>query len=203
MKLVRFVRFVRLYSKAKENAQCKEVGAVKGSKYTDEDRERALALISSGLSPTKAAEKLGFPKSTVCHWWNTQMQDDEDVVAKRMEARRGTVEKCGKIVDRALGAIGKKVTAAASECREVNDGLKVLQKAAKDGVIGLTEAEVKKLRGIVADYTGVGLRELSGSMKDVHALQQSLEAQLTDAESAAPELHVQLTLVDPAKGAAV
>lgn len=200
MKVVRFVRFVRLYSKAKESAQGKEVGALKGSKYTDEDRERALALISSGMSATKAAEKLGFPKSTVCHWWNTQMQDDEDVVAKRMEARRGTVEKCGKIVDRALGAIGKKVTAAASECREVNDGLKVLQKAAKDGVIGLSEEDVKKLRGIVADYTGVGLRELSGSMKDVHALQQSLEAQLTDAESAAPELHVQLTLVDPAAG---
>lgn len=183
VQVFRFFRFFRLYSKAKENAQGKEVGAVKGSKYTDEDRERALALISSGLSPTKTAEKLGFPKSTVCHWWNTQMQDDEDVVAKRMEARRGTVEKCGKIVDRALGAIGKKVTAAASECREVNDGLKVLQKAAKDGVIGLSEEDIKKLRGIVADYTGVGLRELSGSMKDVHALQQSLEAQLERADN--------------------
>ena len=169
---------------------------MKGSKYTDEDRERALALISSGMSPTKAAKELGFPKSTVCHWWNTQMQDNEDVVAKRMEARRGTVEKCGKIVDRALGAIGKKVTAAASECREVNDGLKVLQKAAKDGVIGLTEAEVKMLRGIVADYTGVGLRELSGSMKDVHALQQSLEEQLLDASPQAHQIELQLEIVD-------
>lgn len=184
---------------AKRDAQGKEVGALKGSKYTDEDRERALALISSGMSPTQAAKKLGFPKSTVCHWWNTQMQDNEDVVAKRMEARRASVEKCGRIVDRALGAIGKKVTAAASECREVDDGLKVLKKAAKDGVIALSEDDVKKLKGILADYTGIGLRELSGSMKDVHALQQSLEEQMLDAPDAAQELHVQLTLVDPAK----
>lgn len=66
-------------------------------------------------------------------------------------------------------------------------------------MIALSEEDVKKLKGILADYTGIGLRELSGSMKDVHALQQSLEEQLLDAPDTAQELHVQLTLVDPAK----
>ena len=116
-----------VYSNAQaKDAQGKEVGALKGSKYTDEDRERALALISSGMSPTKAAKELGLPKSTVCHWWNTQMQDNEDVVAKRMEARRASVEKCGRTVERAHGAIGKQVTAAASGRRALADGLNVL-----------------------------------------------------------------------------
>lgn len=169
---------------------------MKGSKYTDEDRERALALISSGMSPTKAAQKLGFPKSTVCHWWNTQMQDDEDVVAKRMEARRASVEKCGRIVDRALGAIGKKVTAAASECREVDDGMKVLKKAAKDGVIALSEEDVKKLKGILADYTGIGLRDLAATIKAVDEKQARLEETLAEASPQAHQIELELEIVD-------
>lgn len=169
---------------------------MKGSKYTDEDRERALALISSGMSPTKAAKELGFPKSTVCHWWNTQMQDNEDVVAKRMEARRASVEKCGRIVDRALGAIGKKVTAAASECREVDDGLKVLKKAAKDGVIALSEEDVKKLKGILADYTGIGLRDLAATIKAVDEKQARLEATLAEASPQAHQIELELEIVD-------
>ena len=77
-------------------------------------------------------------------------------------------------------------------------GLKVLRKAAKDGVIALDEMDVKALQKIVADYTGVGLRELSGAVKDIAQQQAALETQLLDAPDAAPELHVQLTLVDPA-----
>lgn len=75
----------------------------------------------------------------------------------------------------------------------------MLEKAAKDGVIGLSEAEVASLRNVVSDYTGVGLRELAGTMKDVAARQETLEAHLAEKEEAAPEINLQLTLVDPAK----
>ena len=46
----------------------------------------------------------------------------------------------------------------------------------------------------------MGLRELSGTLREVAARQEALEAQLLDAPDAAPELHVKLTLVDPARG---
>ena len=82
----------------------------------------------------------------------------------------------------------------------MDEGLKVLRKAARDGVIGLEAKDVQRLQEIIADYSGVGLRELSGTLREVAARQEALEAQLLDAPDAAPELHVQLTLVDPARG---
>lgn len=157
---------------------------MKGSKYTEEQREQAIALIASGLSATAAGRKLNIPKSTVSHWWNTQSQDDEDVIAARTEARRASIKKCGRIVDKALGAIDRKVTAAAHECKAVTDGMAVLRKAAALGVIGLTEEEVTSLRKVVADYTGVGLREMSATMGDICKMQEALERQIEGGDTA-------------------
>lgn len=169
-----------------------------GSKYDGHTKEQAIALIASGVSITNAAKQMGIPKSTVADWWHSQGDADEDAIAARREARRASILKCGKIVDKALTTLDRKITAAGRECRDVDEGLKVLRKAAKDGVIGLSEDEVKSLQKIVQDYTGVGLRELSGAVKDIAQQQAALETQLLDAPDAAPELHVQLTLVDPA-----
>ena len=166
---------------------------MQGSKYTDEQREQAIALIASGLSCTAAARKLHIPKSTVSHWWNTQEQDSEDVLAARMEARRASIKKCGRIVDKALGAIDRKVTAAAHECKTVTEGMAVLRKAARDGVIGLTEAEVSALQNVVKDYTGVGLREMSATMGDICKMQESLERQVSGGDTVTT---VQVTFVD-------
>ena len=170
----------------------------RGSKYDARTKEQALALIASGVSITNAARQLQIPKSTVVDWWNTQGDADEDAIAARREARRASILKCGKIVDKALAALDKRVAAAGREARDMDEGLKVLKKAAKDGVIGLSEDEVKSLQKIVQDYTGIGLRELSGTVKDIAQQQLTLEQQLLDAPDAAPALHVQLTLVDPA-----
>ncbi|MFQ9975027.1 MAG: hypothetical protein ACLRVN_01425 [Butyricicoccus sp.] len=107
--------------------------------------------------------------------------------------------RCEKIGDKVLRALYRKAEAAAKDTRTINDGLAVLEKAAKDGVIGLSEAEVASLRNVVSDYTGVGLRELAGTMKDVAARQETLEQHLGEKEEAAPEINLQLTLVDPTK----
>lgn len=173
-----------------------------GSKYDPITKERALALIASGLSITRAAKQMGIPKSTVADWWHSQGDADEDAIAARREARRASILKCGRIVDKALTTLDRKISAAGRECRDVDEGLKVLRKAAKDGVIGLSEDEIKSLQKIVQDYTGVGLRELSGTVKDIAQQQAALETQLLDAPDAAPELHVQLTLVDPSESGA-
>ena len=169
-----------------------------GSKYDAIIKEQALALIASGLSITKAAKEIGIPKSTVADWWHSQGDADEDAIAARREARRAAILKCGQIVDKGLSTLERKISAAGRECKDVNEGLKVLRKAAKDGVIKMDEADIKALQRIVADYTGVGMRELSGAVKDIAQQQAALETQLLNAPDAAPELHVLLTLVDPA-----
>ena len=171
-----------------------------GSKYDAAFKEQAIALVASGVSITNAAVRLRIPKSTLADWVHTQWDADEDAVSARRETRRASIRKCGRIVDKALGALDRKVTAAGRECRDVDEGLKVLRKAARDGVIGLEAKDVQRLQEIIADYSGVGLRELSGTLREVAARQEALEAQLLDAPDAAPELHVKLTLGDPARG---
>lgn len=171
-----------------------------GSKYDSATKEQALALIASGLSITKAAKQMGIPKSTVADWWNTQNEGDEDAIAARREARRSSIKKCGKIVDNALAVLQKKVTAAGNECKEMDYILGVLSEKAQDDEIELTKQEVESLRNIIKNYTGTGVRELSSVVKDIAQQQLSMEQQMLDEPDDAPELHVRLTLIDPAKG---
>ena len=162
-------------------------------------KDEALALVASGVSITNAACRMRIPKSTLADWVHTQNESDEDGVAARREIRRKQIARCEKIGDKVLRALDRKAEAAAKDTRTIKDGLAVLEKAAKDGVIGLSEAEVASLRNVVSDYTGVGLRELAGTMKDVAARQETLEQHLGEKEEAAPEINLQLTLVDPTK----
>ncbi len=163
-----------------------------GSRYTDEQRETALAMLAAGRTQAETARKLGIPKTTVCFWYHNRMKDDEDMIAARSEARRETARRCGKIVDRSLGAIGRRVADADSEYKTMREGLRVIARAAKDGYLGLSEDDVETLKKAVRGYTGVGLRELSGAMKDVFSLQSSLEEDAgTDADAG-----VQVTFTD-------
>ena len=109
------------------------------------------------------------------------------------------VKRCMKIARGSLGAIDRQVAAAAADGKRISAGLKVLAKAEKDGMVALTAEDIKLLREIIDNYTGVGLRDLAATIKAVDEKQARLESQLRQADDTAQELHVQLTLVDPAK----
>ena len=171
----------------------------RGSKYDNKFKEEALALVASGVSITNAACRLRIPKSTLADWVHTQNEGDEDGVAARREIRRAQIKRCNRIVDKSLRALDLKIDGVAKNARKMAEGLDVLVKAADDGVVSLTDTELATLREAVSDYTGVGLRELSGTIKEVAARQETLEAHLSEKEDAAPEINLQLTLVDPTK----
>ena len=83
--------------------------------------------------------------------------------------------------------------------KDLDKVLAIVRKAAKDGCISLDPAQAELLSKIVTNYTGTTLRELSGTLKDVMERQEALEAHLDEKKEAAPEINLQLTLVDPAK----
>lgn len=152
---------------------------MKGSKYTDEQRERALALIASGLTATAAAKQMGIPKSTVCHWYNTAEEDDEDFRAFRTEERRRLVKRCNKIVTNSIGAIDRKVMDAARGTKLMNEGLRVIEQAAEFGAIALKETDVALLKSAYTHYTGVGLRDLAATLKAIDEKTERLENQIS------------------------
>lgn len=162
-----------------------------GSKYDEETREKAIALVASGKSYMQVSKIIGVPKSTVADWYNRRMEDDEDFLAARAEARRASIKKCGKIIDRAMNAIDLKVSAASRETKLVREGIEVLRRAARDGYVSMTEDDVKKIREIIGEYTGVGLRDLSTTLKDIAAHQDKLERDVMGGDAVSA---VQVTL---------
>ena len=152
----------------------------RGSKYDNKFKEEALALVASGVSITNAACRLRIPKSTLADWVHTQNEGDEDGVAARREIRRAQIKRCNRIVDKSLRALDLKIDGVAKNARKTAEGLDVLVRAADDGVVSLTDAELATLREAVSDYTGVGLRELSGTIKEVAARQETLEQHLSE-----------------------
>ena len=147
----------------------------RGSKYDNKFKEEALALVASGVSITNAACRLRIPKSTLADWVHTQNEGDEDGVAARREIRRAQIKRC-----KSLRALDLKIDGVAKNARKMAEGLDVLVRAADDGVVSLTDAELATLREAVSDYTGVGLRELSGTIKEVAARQETLEQHLSE-----------------------
>ena len=167
-----------------------------GSKYTDEQRQQFAALLASGLSASAAGKELGIPKSTACAWAQRLIEESDDYAAEReMEVRR-MVKRCFKIARGSLGAIDKQVTAAAADGKRISAGLKVLAKAEKDGMVALTADDIKQLREIIENYNGVGLRDLSATMKAVDEKQARLEKTLAETSPQAHQIELELEIVD-------
>lgn len=172
---------------------------MQGSKYTDEDRQRFAALLLTGMSPTGAGAKLGIPKSTACCWAQRLKDESDEYAAERELERRRLVRRCMKVAGNAVKAIDQQIGAAVSDRKRIQDGLRVIAKAARDGVIALDEAEVKALRTIVTEHCDVSLRDVAATLKAIDEKQERLENELAGGANVAPELHVQLTMVEPDK----
>ena len=187
-----------VYSNAQaKDAQGKEVmHSMIGSKYTDEQRQQFAALLASGLSASAAGKELGIPKSTACAWAQRLIEESDDYAAERELEVRRMVKRCFKIARGSLGAIDKQVAAAAADGKRISAGLKVLAKAEKDGMVALTAEDIKQLREIIENYTGVGLRDLAATIKAVDEKQVRLEATLAEASPQAHQIELQLEIVD-------
>lgn len=183
---------ILVFSKDKQTRAGGDWMHQRGSPYDQKFKEEALALVASGVSITNAACRLRIPKSTLADWVHTQNEGDEDGVAARREIRRAQIKRCNRIVDKSLRALDLKIDGVAKNAKKMAEGLDVLVKAAKDGSLSLTDAELATLREAVSDYSGVGLRELSGTIKEVAARQETLEQHLGQSD----ESGVQITFED-------
>ena len=160
----------------------------RGSKYDNKFKEEALALVASGVSITNAACRLRIPKSTLADWVHTQNEGDEDGIAARREIRRAQIKRCNKVVDDVVKSLGRKAAATLSEMKDLDEGLKILRKAAADGSVALEPAQVELLGKIMSNYTGTTLRELSGTLRDVMERQEALEAHLNEGENSSIQI---------------
>ena len=124
------------------------------------------------------------------------VQEQLQSIQKNLEDYRREVKANGaekdvykrQVVDDVVRSLGRKAAATLSEMKDLDEGLAIVRKAAKDGCISLDPAQVELLGKIVTNYTGTTLRELSGTLKDMMERQEALEAHLNEGESAGAQI---------------
>ena len=167
---------------------------MQGSKYDDATREKALAMCAMPkMNPGKVAEKMGIPRATVYDWAKTAQENDPDFVAVRRNKIRAMMDKSYAAVGRVIDGIEKKSKAVKLENDKID---RVLLKLAGDAE--LDDATRKAMMQIVRDYTGTSMTDMVRVAKDGLGICDTLEGKLAGKETESSEVHVQLTLVDPA-----
>lgn len=153
-----------------------------GSKYSDAQREQALAMLVGGMTVTKVAETMKIPKATISDWKRRAESDDEDFVAARREEREKLVAQSFKIVKKGLAGVERQIGNAAREKIEVD---KVIIRILGDG--GIDDETRDMMVKIVRGYSGVGLGELTRATKDIFGMHEQLAAGL-DEQSAGVQI---------------
>lgn len=168
---------------------------MQGSKYSDDVREKALAMCAMPkMNAAKVAAAMGIPRATVYDWQKTAMENDPDYVAVRRNKIRAMMDKSYAVVGRAIDGLEKQSKALKLEKTEID---RVMLKILSDGE--LDEETRTAMVKIVEAYTGTSMTDMVKVVKETMEMHDRLESRLAGESETASEVHVQLTLVDPAK----
>lgn len=159
-----------------------------GSKYSDEQREQFRALLLTGMSASAAAREMGLPVSTACCWAQRMEDESDDYAHERELEKRKLVRKCMKVYGDSIAVMEQRIAAAAADQQRIEDGLKVIRKAARDGMIGLAVEDVEMIKKLIGGYTGIKLRDLAATVKAMGEEQEKLEGSLGMGDSGAVQI---------------
>lgn len=171
---------------------------MKGSKYGQAVRDEVLALAAAGKTVREICSTTKIPRSTVSAWIARAQDEDEDFQAEQELRRRMRLKRQRSIVDKALLAIERQVKVAAVEGKTIDEGIRVIRNAAKGGKLSLSASEIKTLKKILKEYTGIGLRDLIDTAKKMDEMEAGLQSgtDTSDTASAAARVFVQAALPD-------
>ena len=147
-----------------------------GSKYTDEMREKALAMCASpNMNPTRVAKILNLPRATVYDWQRTAQE------IKRM------MDKVYRVVGRSVDGLDVQSRALTLEKSEID---RILLRILTSPQIDPDTAEAMVM--IVKEYTGTSMTDMVKVMKECMDVHDKLDSQLHGGESN----EIQLTFDD-------
>ncbi len=94
---------------------------MKGSKYSDEDRERAEKLLAAGKTPSEVAKEMGIAINTI-RGWKKNFEETQNFAELRAEYKKQFEEQTSSIIDKGLTLIERRLDAAINYEEEL-DGL--------------------------------------------------------------------------------
>lgn len=118
----------------------------RGSKYTDKQKEQALAMLTTMPFKT-VSENLDIPENTLRDWNKNAEKINPEFVELRNKKKEEFVESSWRIIEKANRLIEKKIDRALSTEEDIDkiiDKAKVSDKLDKEDIIALTKS-VNKL----------------------------------------------------------
>ena len=112
-----------------------------GSKYTDEQKEQALAMLTT-MSFKAVSKSLKIPERTLRDWKDTEEKINPEFAELRNEKKKQFVESSWRIIEKANKLIEKKIDIALSAEEDID---KIMKKAKgnesldKDDIVALTK----------------------------------------------------------------
>ena len=140
---------------------------MQGSKYTDREKEQALALLA--IKPLKeVAEELQMPERTLRDWRDTQEKINPEFAKLRLEKKEEFVKDAWEIIGKANILLKKKINRAIEEEEKIDDAI---DKVCRDTEISKEEKRslLNKLNALKVDNLGQ-LSTVIGTLYDKQAL---------------------------------
>ena len=170
-------------------------------KYTQEQKETAIARLTLGHSPAKIARDLGVPDGTVRYWKShlKKIQTKDGSLGYHLEERKNFVKRAWKIIEQSLEKTEKslsnlpaRMTPTDIKNLTIAMGIfydkifKALPQAKPGGEkpapIDLSEVPTGKLRIIVAELEKVGINILEEVRKELPGSEE-IEGEFREVES--------------------
>lgn len=163
---------------------------MQGSKYTDAEREQALALCAVPKNtPAKVAKQLGIPKSTIYDWVKSAQDSDPDYVAVRRNKIRTMMDRAYAVAGRSIDGLDKQSKALKFEKSQID---KILIKILSDGE--LDDVTRETMAEIVKNYTGTSMTDMLKIAKESLAMSEKFEKYLSGEEES--DCNIQISFAD-------
>lgn len=98
---------------------------MQGSKYTDEQKEQALAMLVT-MSFKEVSQKLNIPDTTLRDWKSNEEKINPEFVKLREEKKKAFVEKSWSIIEKANQLLERKLNRAINKEVELDMALEAL-----------------------------------------------------------------------------
>lgn len=163
---------------------------MQGSKYTDAQREQALALCAMPKNnPAKVAKELGIPRATVYDWVKSAQDSDPDYVAVRRNKIRSMMDRAYSVAGRSIDGLDKQSKALKLEKSQID---KVILKILSDGELDSVTRDM--MTEIVKNYTGTSMIDMLKIAKESLAISEKFEQYLSgDKEN---DMNIQISFAD-------
>jgi DNA-binding transcriptional MerR regulator len=107
---------------------------MRGKRYNDEDKEKALALLATNNDIKGISKQLDIPERTLRDWKSVEMvkEEESDIAKYRMEKRKEFVDNSWRIIEKSVELGEKRINRALEHESELDELIELINGMSAD-----------------------------------------------------------------------